>query len=307
MNQTKRDFSQQNWDAALQAETEKLIRLAIWEDNETAGDLTSQALVPDGDIGEASVVSRENGIVAGLAAAETILRLVDPRLSWLGVRRDGDRVTPGDAVGKISGPVRTMLTAERLLLNLVGRLSGIATLAARYVEEVTGTGARIYDTRKTTLGWRRLEKYGVRCGGGFNHRTGLFDAVLIKDNHLAFAHEEGLTPAEAVRRGRDFITARFGQDGGTLPLVEVEVDSLDQLKNVLSENPDIVLLDNMTPGLLREAARIRNESGSDAELEASGGIHLETVRAAAESGVERISVGALTHSARSLDLGLDWD
>lgn len=284
-----------------------MIRLAIWEDNEDAGDLTSRALIPDGDAGSASVVSRENGIVAGLAAAETILRSVDPRLTWTSFRRDGDRVAPGDRVGKISGPVRTMLTAERLLLNLIGRLSGIATLTARYVDEIQGTGARIYDTRKTTLGWRRLEKYAVRRGGGFNHRTGLFDAILIKDNHLAFSRREGLTPAEAVRRGKDFIAERFGRNGDALPLVEVEVDSLDQLKNVLPANPDIVLLDNMTPDLLREAVRIRNESGSTAELEASGGINLETVRAKAESGVDRISVGALTHSVHSLDLGLDWE
>ncbi len=306
MTNERRDFHQHIWNSRLQSETEKLIRQAIWEDNDVTGDITSRALIPEEVTGSASVVSREEGIIAGTVAAETVLHLVDVKLSWVPIRKDGDSVQPGDALGKIAGPVRTMLTAERLLLNLVGRLSGIATLTARFVKEIEGTGSHLYDTRKTTLGWRLLEKYAVRCGGGRNHRTGLFDAMLIKDNHLAFARTEGLTPVGAVRIGKEFLANHF-KDVPARPLIEVEVDSLDQLRNLLPESPDIVLLDNMTPDLLREAVRIRNEMNPATELEASGGVHLETVRAIAESGVERISVGALTHSARSLDIGLDWD
>ena len=219
---------------------------------------------------------------------------------------DGEAVAPGEAIGVLTGPVREMLTAERLLLNLMGRLCGIATLTARYVEAVEGTGAKIYDTRKTTLGWRYLEKYAVHCGGARNHRSGLYDAVLIKDNHLAFTGEKGLTPADAVRRAKEYVR-QYADASGNLPLIEVEVDSLEQLKSVLTAEPDIVLLDNMPPETMREAVAIRRAAGSGAQLEASGGINLETVRAAALSGVDRVSVGALTHSAISLDIGLDWN
>jgi nicotinate-nucleotide pyrophosphorylase (carboxylating) len=199
-----------------------------------------------------------------------------------------------------------MFVVERPLLNLLGRLSGIATLTREYVAQIAGTKARVYDTRKTTPGWRRLEKYAVRCGGGMNHRTGLFDAVLVKDNHLALAAGENVTPADAVRRARDFLEQTNAQrDGGEL-LIEVEVDSLDQLANVLPAGPDIVLLDNMSPATLREAVRRRDALAPAVELEASGGVTLQTIRGIAETGVERISVGALTHSAPALDLGLDW-
>jgi nicotinate-nucleotide pyrophosphorylase (carboxylating) len=209
-----------------------------------------------------------------------------------------------------------LLTAERLILNFMGRLSGIATLTARFVEAVAGTKARIYDTRKTTPGWRRLEKYAVRQGGGCNHRTGLFDAILIKDNHLALGSagnssssfaRSSFSPAEAVRRAREFITENFPADDPRREMiVEVEVDSVATLQEVLAERPDIVLVDNMSLERLREAVALRDRIAPNVELEASGGVSLETVRAIAETGVDRISSGALTHSASSLDIALDW-
>lgn len=302
----KRDFYQQEWNERLERAVSELIRLSLFEDNETDGDLTSRALVPDSIVGSAGVVARESGTAAGLAAAETVLRAVDERLVWRPMKRDAERIMPGETLGRIEGPVRTMLTAERLLLNLVGRLTGVATLTAAYVEAIRGTGASVYDTRKTTLGWRRLEKYAVRCGGGRNHRTGLFDAILIKDNHLASVGSEGLSPAEGVRRAKRFLTDFAREREIEQPILEVEVDSLEQLSDVLPERPDAVLLDNMGPETLRRAVTLRGEISPETLLEASGGINLSTIRAAAETGVDRISVGALTHSARSLDLGLDW-
>ena len=305
----RKDFQQHDGtDSRLFTEAEKIIALAVWEDNDQNGDITSRALITETGIGKAAVTAREEGVLAGTLLAPMILAAVDPVLNWEPVLKDGDYIAPGMLIGRISGPVQTMLTAERLLLNMVGRLSGIATMAAKFAAEIAGTGAKIYDTRKTTLGWRYLEKYAVHCGGAQNHRTGLFDAMLIKDNHLAFAKEEGLTPAEAVLRGKAFLAENFaGTAESEMPLIEVEVDSLDQLRSVLTADPDIVLLDNMSPETMKEAVRIRNESGSHAELEASGGINFQTLRAAAESGVDRISSGALTHSARSLDIGLDWE
>jgi nicotinate-nucleotide pyrophosphorylase (carboxylating) len=188
-------------------------------------------------------------------------------------------------------------------------LSGIAALTKRYVDAIRGTKSGIYDTRKTTPGWRRLEKYAVSCGGGTNHRTGLYDAILIKDNHLALGRQEGtpFSPAESVLRAKEFLQRRFAEQSMNLPIVEIEVDTLDQLREVLPTEPDIVLLDNMTPSQLAEAVGIRNSIKPNVQLEASGGITLETVRRVAETGVERISVGALTHSAVSLDFGLDWE
>ncbi len=204
--------------------------------------------------------------------------------------------------------LRDLLTSERLLLNFVGRLSGVATWTRQFVRQVAGTRCRIYDTRKTTPGWRRLEKYAVRCGGGHNHRTGLFDAVLIKDNHLAHVVDAGqrsLTPASAVARARQRLREMLPNDAEAM-IVEVEVDTLEQLQQVLPQQPDIVLLDNMSLDELREAVARRDATGPATELEASGGVTLETVASIARTGVERISVGALTHSALSLDVALDW-
>jgi nicotinate-nucleotide pyrophosphorylase (carboxylating) len=191
-------------------------------------------------------------------------------------------------------------------LNLLGRLSGIATLTREFVRRVEGTKARIYDTRKTTPGWRRLEKYAVRCGGGHNHRTGLFDAILIKDNHLAFAAGSDLSPAVAVRAAREFVRQMDAEHLDKGMLIEIEVDRLEQLGDVLAAAPDIVLLDNMATDQLRTAVAQRNEIAPGVELEASGGVSLDTVREIALTGVDRISAGSLTHSARCLDLALDW-
>jgi nicotinate-nucleotide pyrophosphorylase (carboxylating) len=204
-----------------------------------------------------------------------------------------------------------MLTAERPMLNFVGHLCGIATLTKRFVDAIADTKARIYDTRKTTPGWRRLEKYAVRQGGGHNHRTGLFDAILIKDNHLALGGEmvgqSHFTPVEAVRQARQFLAENFPEgDPRRQMIVEVEVDSLVQLEQVLTGRPDIVLLDNMSTDLLRQAVALRDAEAPDVQLEASGGVSLETVAGIAATGVDRISAGALTHSAVWFDVALDW-
>jgi nicotinate-nucleotide pyrophosphorylase (carboxylating) len=192
------------------------------------------------------------------------------------------------------------------VLNFIGRLSGVATNTSRYVAAVAGTKARVFDTRKTTPGWRRLEKYAVHCGGGVNHRTGLYDAVLIKDNHLALAADEHITPAEAVRRAKAFLAETAAQRDQAELLVEIEIDSLDQFDAVLGAGPVIVLLDNMRPDKLHAAVTRRNDLAPAIQLEASGGVSLSTVRAIAETGVDRISVGEITHSAPALDVALDW-
>jgi nicotinate-nucleotide pyrophosphorylase (carboxylating) len=310
----KKDFQQHHhWDSVIETELRRLLEIAVWEDTESFGDLTSLALIPPQLQGWASIHSRENGVIAGIQAVPVILRSVDSELRWLPSVTDGTALQVGNKIGQIEGNVQSILTVERLVLNLLGKLSGIATLTAKYVNAVTGTPAKIYDTRKTTLGWRRLEKYAVSCGGGRNHRTGLFDAVLIKDNHLAFGQDnrcnyEPFTPSEAVMRAHRFLElCNNGDAQSQLPLLEIEVDTLQQLRNVLPAQPDIVLLDNMPPALLLQAVTIRNEFAPDVELEASGGINLETVKSVALTGVERISVGALTHSATALDLGLDWN
>lgn len=301
---TKRDFHQIVYDDALRADMRSLLALAIREDDGIDGDITSKALIPENAPGRAAVVSRERGVVAGLVFARELVQTIDKDLQWEGIIHDGDSVEKGTTLGYVSGPTLSMLTAERLLLNLIGRLSGVATLARAYVDAVVGTKARVYDTRKTTLGWRKLEKYAARCGGARNHRTGLYDAILVKDNHLAFGGIADFGPAEAVRRARAYLETHYA--GRELPMLEIEVDSLEQLEQVLPEKPDVVLLDNMSPEMMRRAVSMRDASGSTAELEASGGITLETARAKAESGVERVSVGAITHSARTFDVGLDW-
>ena len=303
-NENVRDFHQTVYNDALRNDMRALVSLAIREDNDVDGDITSKSLIPESAPGRAAVVARGKGVAAGLVFAQELLQMVDARLTWEGVANDGDLLEKGSVLGYVAGPTLAMLTAERLLLNLVGRLSGVATLARQYVDAIAGTKAHIYDTRKTTLGWRRLEKYAVRCGGARNHRSGLYDAVLIKDNHLAFGGISDFGPAEAVRRSRKYLLETF--KGREIPMLEIEVDSLEQLAQVLPENPDVVLLDNMSPEMMREAVRMRDEAGSTAELEASGGINLDTARAKAESGVDRVSVGAITQSAKTFDIGLDW-
>lgn len=305
----QKEFEQITWSEAVAADCRRLMDLAAREDVLDRGDLTTLSLVPDGAQGRAAAVARKDGVAAGIAAVPTILACVDETLAWKPECEDGARLTPGTRLGVIEGPASSLLVAERLVLNVLGRLSGIATLTDAYVQRVLGTDAKIYDTRKTTPGWRLLEKYAVQCGGGVNHRPGLYAAVMIKDNHLAFGARDAAadvryTPAEAVKQARAYVDGLAPEEG---IIVEVEVDTLEQLDEVMPARPDIVLLDNMPPKVLAEAVRRRNATGLDMELEASGGVNLQTVHAIAESGVERISVGALTHSAVALDIGLDWD
>ena len=306
MTTVTKEFQQLSWNADLEDDLRQLVRLAVREDLGRQSDWTTVSLVAPEMQGRAAIVARQPGVVAGIRAAPILIDEMNAKVSWEPRAADGDAVKAGACIAEIAGSARDMLTCERPLLNLVGRLCGIATLTREYVCQVEGTAARIYDTRKTTLGWRRLEKYAVHCGGGCNHRTGLFDAILIKDNHLALAAEKNLSPAGAVEMARTFLSRLDVQYASKDMLVEVEIDSLEQLDSVLAAAPDIVLLDNMKPDQLRTAVTRRDELESKAELEASGGVSLETVRDIALSGVERISVGGLTHSARSLDIGLDW-
>lgn len=285
------------WDDRLVTDCRELVRLALREDLGEAGDVTSDSVVGPERRGAAAVVSRQAGVLAGAKLGGIVLEEAGAEATWTPAMADGAALEPGSVVGRLEGNARDLLRCERILLNLLGRLSGIATLTSRYAEAVAGTKARVYDTRKTTPGWRLLEKFAVRCGGGENHRTGLYDAVLIKDNHLALAGEAGLTPAGAVGRAREAQPDR---------VIEVEVDTLDQLRDVLPAGPDIVLLDNMTNEQLREAITLRDVEARGVVLEASGGVRLDTIGPIAATGVDRISVGALTHSAIGLDLGLDW-
>jgi nicotinate-nucleotide pyrophosphorylase (carboxylating) len=304
------EFHQFVWDEALTRDCRALVRMALAEDLGHEQDWTTVALVPDDRRGTANIVAREHGIAAGMPAVQLVVSEAQSRLHVTTFVDDGKHFVAGTKLAELTGHARDLLTVERTLLNLMGRLLGIATLAGRYVSEVAGTQARIYDTRKTTPGWRRLEKYAVRCGGAFNHRAGLFDAVLIKDNHLAQRSSAAVgTPAEAasaVVEARQFLQSPQGAAKQALLPIEVEVDSMEQLAAVLAVSPNVVLLDNMPPAKLREAVELRNRVAPHVELEASGGVRLETVREIANTGVERISVGALTHSARALDIGLDW-
>jgi nicotinate-nucleotide pyrophosphorylase (carboxylating) len=305
-----RDFHQIEWDDLLADDCRQVVRLAVREDLELEQDWTTVALVPPGRVGSADIVARQAGVVAGMPALATALDEMGAKLTLEPAVQERQRVEAGARLARVSGDVRDLLTCERTLLNLLGRMMGVATLAAEFVRAVDGTGAQIYDTRKTTPGWRRLEKYAVACGGAHNHRTGLFDAILIKDNHLAQAAAEGSsrveTVAAAVRKVRHSLAHAPGDRSLSEMMIEVEVDGLDQLAAVLPERPDVVLLDNMSVEDLRRAVAIRNERAPGVELEASGGVNLATVRAIAETGVERISVGSLTHGARSLDVALDW-
>jgi nicotinate-nucleotide pyrophosphorylase (carboxylating) len=274
-----------------------LITMALMEDLGDRGDLTCQALIPPSRRAEVNVVARKPGVLAGSPIGRMVFAQLDRDIEWAAAKSDGDRLQPGDVVATVSGPLNALLVGERTMLNFMTHLSGVASLTAQFVERIAGTRAVILDTRKTLPGYRRLEKYSVRCGGGTNHRMGLFDGVLIKDNHLA-AWTANASIAAAVK------TAREKSPPGVS--IEVEVDSLDQLRDALQGGPDIVLLDNMPPAMLREAVAIRDAARQSVLLEASGGVTLETVRAVAETGVERISIGGLTHSAPALDLAFDW-
>jgi nicotinate-nucleotide pyrophosphorylase (carboxylating) len=253
------------------------------------------ACIPPEAAAVATMNARESLTLAGIAFAETAFRELSPNVELVRLAEDGQAVDAGAGVLRISGSARALLTAERVALNFVQRLSGVATATARFVAAVAGTRARILDTRKTTPGWRRFEKYAVACGGGTNHRVGLHDLVLIKDNHLAALAGAAPNPvAAAVNRARELWPALR---------VEVEADTLEQVRLAVEAGADIILLDNMPPARLREAATL---VAGRAQLEASGGVTLNTVRAIAETGVDFISVGAVTHSARAVDLGLDF-
>jgi nicotinate-nucleotide pyrophosphorylase (carboxylating) len=275
----------------------RLVVLALEEDL-GAGDLTSQAVIPPDLPGRAAFVARAAGVVAGLPAAEMVLDTIEPGISFAPLVADGSAVAPGTRLAVVTGPMRAILSGERTALNFLQHLGGVATLTRRYVDAVAGLPGRVLDTRKTLPGWRLLEKYAVRQGGGHNHRLGLHDGLLIKDNHLAalgLGHKE-------IRRA---VAAARALAGAGIP-VEVEVDSLDELDEALGCAPEIVLLDNMPAEQLREAVRRRDTVAPKTLLEASGGVTLATVRGLAETGVDRISVGALTHSAPALDVALDY-
>ena len=269
---------------------EPVIRAALAEDLGRAGDVTAAACVPAGTRWTAVFAARQAGTIAGLDCARLAMTTLDPEARFTARVHDGETVAPGTVLAEVEADARAILSAERTALNLLGRLSGIATLTRAHVDAVAGTGARIADTRKTTPGLRALEKHAVAMGGGLNHRFGLDDAILIKDNHIAVCGGVG----EAIRRAR--------AHAGHLMKIEVEVDGLHQLDEALAERPDVVMLDNFSLDDLRAAvARAKGQ----VVLEASGGVNLQTVRAIAETGVDVISVGALTHSAPSLDVGLD--
>jgi nicotinate-nucleotide pyrophosphorylase (carboxylating) len=267
---------------------ERAVLAALAEDL-GAGDVTTEATVPEDAVGTAELLVKEPGVVCGLRAAESTFRALDPDVGFEAVASDGDAVHDAPAVvARVNGSLRAILTGERVALNFLGRLSGIASLTRRYVDAVDGTRATVLDTRKTTPGLRALEKHAVACGGGRNHRFGLDDAILVKDNHLRAAG----SVAEAVRLVRA---------ASELP-IEVECETLGQVAEALEAGVDAILLDNMTLAELREAVAL---TAGRARLEASGGVSLDTVRAIADTGVDEISVGALTHSARSLDVSLE--
>ena len=299
MNNT---FEQLDWSEAVEKSAGRLVRLAIAEDLGDQGDWTTATLVPREARGEAAIKARSVGVVAGMRVVPLVMNALVADVQVAQSVEDGVEIDAGQTLATLTGSAADMLRSERICLNFLGRLSGIATLTRQYVDAVAGTGVHVYDTRKTTPAWRLLEKYAVRCGGGYNHRLGLDRAVMIKDNHVALAHQEGYSLPAAVEQVRSSLAARHA----SVEVIEVEVDSLHQLEAVLAVNPDIVLLDNMSTADLAEAAAMRDRIARDVVLEASGGIDLKTIAEIAKTGVDRVSVGALTHSAPSLDIGLDW-
>jgi len=266
-----------------------------FEEDVGSGDITTDAVVPENLRAEGAMVAREQLVVAGVRLAEIALGWFSEQVQCTRCAEDGRLIEPGEPILQVAGPARAILTAERVALNFVQRLSGVATATRAFVNAVEGTKARILDTRKTTPGWRRFEKYAVVCGGGRNHRFGLFDMILIKDNHLAaLGQEHGNPIVSAIRQ------VRFRHPTMT---VEIEADTLEQVDDAVRAGAEIILLDNMTLKQMREAVRL---VAGRATLEASGGVTLKTVRAIARTGVDYISVGAITHSARAVDIALDF-
>ncbi|MEX1004818.1 MAG: carboxylating nicotinate-nucleotide diphosphorylase [Acidimicrobiia bacterium] len=269
---------------------QEFVHRVLAEDLGGAGDITTAACIGSETVIEANIVARAPGVVAGLTVAREVLRTLDPQVEWDARRTEGDVVEPGSVVVRLHGSARAILSAERTALNLIGRLSGVATATHQLVTRVEGTGARIVDTRKTTPGLRALEKAAVRAGGGHNHRFGLYDAVLIKDNHIV--------ASGGIRRAVELVRGAVGH----MVVIAVEVDTMEQLDELLEIGADAVLLDNMAPETLRQAVE---KIGGRMTTEASGNITAANVRAVAETGVDYISVGWITHSAPALDVALD--
>jgi nicotinate-nucleotide pyrophosphorylase (carboxylating) len=275
----------------------RLVELALQEDI-GPGDLTSRAVIPEALEGRAVFVARAPGVISGVPAAALLFAALDPRVQFEPLLSDGDAVRPGSRLATVAGAMRSILSGERTALNFLQHLSGIATQTRRYVDAVAELKCQVLDTRKTLPAWRLLEKYAVRCGGGHNHRVGLYDGVLIKDNHLAalgLGKKEIGTAVAAARRRH-----------GPSVRVEVEVETLAELDDALACRPDIILLDNMPTEMMRQAVQRRDAAAPGVRLEASGGVTLATARAIAETGVDRVSIGALTHSAPALDIALDY-
>lgn len=273
---------------------EPMVRRALDEDFGNSGDITANLLIPEAAKGKLFMKSRESGVIAGMQAAEMTYRMVDPKVKFTVKKNDGSKVKKGDIIAVVEGPSRSLLSAERVALNFLGRMSGVATLTAQYVSLVKGTGVRIAATRKTTPGLRAVEKQAVLAGGGFTHRESLAAAIMIKDNHIALAG------------GVDKALNAIAKNADHMARVSVEVDTLAQLKKVLKYAPHVVLLDNMNAATLRKAvATVNAYDGPHPTLEASGGVNLETVRGLAETGIDVISIGGLTHSAPNFDIGMD--
>lgn len=284
------------------AELDQLILIAQHEDlGPLSLDATSALFIEKTTTAQAKVVARESGTVAGLALLPAIIKRYDPAVRLTSTAVDGARIAPGDVVAGLDGPLRSVLMLERVALNFMGHLSGVATHTAAFADRIAHTAAKVYDTRKTLPGLRGLQKYAVACGGGGTHRMGLYDAVLVKDNHLAHL------PLSAWTGALGAMAERARAEVAGLKFVMVEVDTLEQLDRVLPAGVDLVLLDNMPPDVLRRAVAQRDALAPNVRLEASGGVTLDTVTAIAETGVDRISVGALTHSSVNVDLGLDID
>lgn len=279
--------------AAVPVGTDEIIERALAEDAPW-GDVTSEVFLPTDAEAEATLTAREPGVLSGAAVFARVFELVDPRIEVELLAADGTRFEAGDDLARVAGNARAVLRAERIALNLVQRMCGIAAETARYVDAAAGTSARIVDTRKTVPGLRVLDRQAVRDGGGHNHRYSLSDAVLAKDNHLAVLAAAGVSLGDAIRSARERL--------GHTTHLEVEVDRIDQIEPVVAAGVDTIMLDNFTPDQLREGVRL---VAGRARVEASGGVSLDTVAAIAATGVDVISVGALTHSVRALDLGLD--
>lgn len=288
------------FDAECQSAARLLVKLSLEEDLRDIGDVTCLSTIPADLTSTVNIVSRQSGVACGLVVLPIVFAELFAPVTVDYQIHDGDAMPERTLIASLTGPVQALLTGERTVLNFMTLLSGIASRTAQFVAEVQHTKAVILDTRKTFPGYRLLQKYAVRCGGGTNHRMGLYDGILIKDNHIAARGDS--TCAAAVAAARRYAIAHHVN-----PIIEIEVDSLRQLQNALQESPEIVLLDNMSPAMLKQAVEIRDASASSSTLlEASGGVTLQTVRAIAESGVNRISIGSLTHSSPTLDIGFDW-